>query len=399
MKRLLLLFFIGTSLWANAQTDSTGYSLNTVSKMLKGKPGLQIGGYGEVHYNQPIESNTYKLGTVDAHRLIMFLGYNFSEKTQFISEIEFEHADEIWVEQMFIQHKLNKSINLRAGVLIIPMGIINEYHEPTAFNGVERPTIDSKINPSTWREVGFGVQGNIFKTKTRYQLYVVNGLNGYDGTRGLFSGSSGLRSGRQKASKAYVHSPAFTGKIEYYGLKNLNIGVSGYFGKSNSKLFADIDKNDNQMVSKADSSTVGISMLGFDARYTLNSLILKGQAYIVSLSNTEEYNKFTGTPTTPNDLGNKMLGYYVELGYDVFKSSSKNRMRLIPFVRYEQYDTHFSTDNSITKNDSYNNTVITTGISYFLTKGVVLKSDVQFLKSSNADKYSKIINAGFGFNF
>ncbi|MDI3526956.1 MAG: hypothetical protein PWR03_1139 [Tenuifilum sp.] len=399
MKRLLLLFFIGTSLWANAQTDSTGYSLNTVSKMLKGKPGLQIGGYGEVHYNQPIESNTYKLGTVDAHRLIMFLGYNFSEKTQFISEIEFEHADEIWVEQMFIQHKLNKSINLRAGVLIIPMGIINEYHEPTAFNGVERPTIDSKINPSTWREVGFGVQGNIFKAKTRYQLYVVNGLNGYDDTGGLFSGSSGLRSGRQKASKAYVHSPAFTGKIEYYGLKNLNIGVSGYFGKSNSKLFADIDKNDNQMVNKADSSTVGISMLGFDARYTLNSLILKGQAYIVSLSNTEEYNKFTGTPTTPNDLGNKMLGYYVELGYDVFKSSSKNRMRLIPFVRYEQYDTHFSTDNSITKNDSYNNTIITTGISYFLTNGVVLKSDVQFMKSSNADKYSKIINAGFGFNF
>lgn len=209
---------------------------NSVGTMLNDDGKLGIGGYGEVHYNQPLSSDKKETGTVDLHRMVMFLGYNFTKNTQFISEIEFEYAKELWVEQAFLQHKISKFINLRAGLLLVPMGIINEYHEPVTFNGVERPIIDNKISLSTWREIGAGFSGNVLPVSMKYQLYVMNGLSGYD-NKGLFTGASGLREGRQKGSKAYIHSPSFSGKIEYYGLRSLNIGISGYIGKSQSKFF------------------------------------------------------------------------------------------------------------------------------------------------------------------
>lgn len=114
---------------------------NSAEKLLETQGKLVIGGYGEVHYNQPFNSDVRSNGILDVHRMVMLLGYNFTEKTQFISEIEFEHVSEVYIEQAFLQHKLNSFINLRAGLILIPMGIVNEYHEPTTFNGVERPQL------------------------------------------------------------------------------------------------------------------------------------------------------------------------------------------------------------------------------------------------------------------
>jgi len=151
MKRVLYVFgLLVISFGLKAQTDTIpSQQQNTAQTLMSSKPGLQIGGYGEVHYNQPLKSNTHTLGTLDAHRMVLFFGYNFSSKTQFVTEVEIEYAREVWVEQMFIQYRLNRYANFRAGVLLVPMGIINEYHEPTAFNGVERPIIDNKIAPTT----------------------------------------------------------------------------------------------------------------------------------------------------------------------------------------------------------------------------------------------------------
>jgi hypothetical protein len=339
------------------------------------------------------------LGTLDAHRLVMFLGYNFSDKTQFVSEIEFEYAKELWVEQMFLQHKLNKYINFRAGILLIPMGIINEYHEPTTFNGVERPVIDNKISPSTWREIGLGFTGNVLQTKTKYQLYLVNGFNGYDGGAALFSGSKTLREGRQKGSKAYISKPAFTGKIEFYGIRNLNVGISGYFGKSDSKLYNKLNKQNTLLTQKADSSVVGIAMLGADARFSIKGIKLTGQFYFTSISNTKEYNTFSSKNGVANDLGSAMIGSYAEIGYNVFRSFRNIKSELMPFVRYEVYDTHHEFENPVQKNKAYYNTVITTGLTYSLTKGAVLKADIQFLKSKVDTGFSKVFNAGFGIMF
>ena len=379
--------------------DSTGILyLNSAELMLKNNGKLNLGGYGEVHYNQPISKNQKDLGTLDVHRIVMFLGYNFSKNTQFVSEIEFENAKELWVEQAFLQHRINKFINLRAGLLLVPMGIINEYHEPTTFNGVGRPVIDNRLSLSTWREVGFGLAGILLPFALKYQIYTVGGLNGYD-TKAIFNGSSGLREGRQKGSKAYVSSPAATGKIEFYGIKTLNIGLSGYFGKSQSKLYDKLSDSNTSLKVKADSSVVGIAMAGADARFQLKGLAIRGQVYYTSISNTEQYNIFTRTGTTNNDLGKSMLGYYVEAGYDIFNLFSIIDQELVPFIRYEFYNTHQSVDNSTNENLNYKNTLITTGITFRLNKRAVVKTDIQFISSALTYEYGKTFNAGIGVMF
>lgn len=402
MKRIttLLLILISASLITQAQeTDSTGSKyLNSAELMLANNSRLNIGGYGEVHFNQPFTQGQKNLGTLDVHRLVMFLGYNFSPKTQFVSEIEFEYAKELWVEQAFLQHRLNSYINFRAGLMLVPMGIINEYHEPTTFNGVERPIIDNRISLSTWREVGLGFSGNILPLTMKYQLYAVGGLNGYD-TKGVFTGSAGLREGRQKGSKAYASSPALTGKVEFYGVSNLNIGLSGYFGKSQSKLYSKLPKDDSALQARADSSVVGITMIGADARYQHGGLELRGQVYYTSFSNTEQYNAFTGTGTANNDLGSSMLGYYAEAGYNVFRPFSGIEQELIPFIRYEYYDMHNSVDAETAKNLNYRSTIITTGLTLSLNRKAVLKTDLQFTKAGSSDEYTRVFNAGIGVMF
>lgn len=391
---LSILMIGGFTAFAQNSDSISNYYENSVETLLNDKPGLKIGGYGEVHYNQPINGNKFDSGTLEAHRLVMFLGYNFSKKTQFVSEIEFEYANEIWVEQMFLQHQLNKFANLRAGILLVPMGIINEYHEPTTFNGVERPVIDNRIAPSTWREIGVGLQGNVLQAKTKYQVYLMNGFNGHDGSKAMFSGSKALRDGRQKGSKAYVQKPALTGKLEFYGIKNMNIGLSGYFGESNSRLYSNLQKDNVALVQKADSSVVGISMIGIDTRYSVSGVRLTGQFYYTALSNSGQYNALT-----KSDLGSSMIGYYVEVGYNVFKPFANLRAELMPFVRYEAYNTHQTVKEPVVKNKNYNNVIITSGLTYTLTRGAVLKADIQFLKSEADHTYKKIFNAGLGVMF
>ncbi len=340
-------------------------------------------------------NNEFNEATLDVHRLVMFLGYNFNKKTQFVSEIEFEYAKDLWVEQAFLQHSLHKYIQFRAGLLLIPMGIINEYHEPTTFNGVERPIIDNKIAPSTWREIGAGFAGTLPMIQLKYQAYLVNGISGYN-NGAIFSGSKTLRDGRQKGSKGYMYQPNFSGKLEYYGIKGLNIGLSGYYGPSQSTLYKNVSKDSLHLIARADSSVINIGMVGIDARYQFEGISLRGQLYHTSLSNTTQYNAFTGKAGKPNDLGKTMIGYYVEAAYNVFQSFDYIQYQLHPFIRYQFYDTHYK---ATVKNDAYNNTIFTTGLTFHLTKGAVIKTDIDFFKAKNADQYSKIFNAGIGIMF
>ncbi len=395
---LLIVLIFGMQVLTKAQNIDSITDGNVAQNLISGGSGLGIGGYGEVHYNQPLTKGVKDAGTLDVHRMVVFVGYNFSSKTQFVSEIEFEYAKELWVEQAYLQHELHKYVNFKAGLMLVPMGRINEYHEPTTFNGVERPIIDNKLSISTWREVGFGFTGNITPAFLRYQLYVVNGLSGYE-SKAIFNGNSALRDGRLKGSKAYMITPAFTSKVEFYGVSNLTVGFSGYFGKSQSKLHAGLPADSSGLEARADSSVVGISMLGLDAGYSIKGLKLSTQFYYTSLSNTLEYNQFTRTGTKLNDLGNAMMGYYVEAGYNVFQTVESVAYELIPFVRYENYNTHYQVESNVIKNDKYNVTQITTGLTLKLTKGAVLKTDFQFTKSAADAEYTKGFNAGIGVMF
>lgn len=399
-KKILLFAFALAIVLASAQStdNAPNQFTNIADNLLLKDSKLVVGGYGEVHYNQPLDGSTYNNGKLDVHRIVMLFGYNFNEKTQFVTELEFEHVVEVYVEQAFLQYKLNNYLNFRGGLMLVPMGIINEYHEPTTFNGVERPLIDTYISPSTWREIGFGITGNVLPASLKYQAYVMNGFNGYDGSAKL-GGKNGLRKGRQKGAEAYASSPNFTGKIEYYGIRGLNIGLSGYFGNTQSTLYDGVDKEDDASISMADSSVVGVSMLGLDTRYNLKGLQLRGQFYYSSLSNSGQYNTFTANVDGPlNDLGSSMIGYYAEVGYNVLRSI-KTEKQLVPFLRYEFLNTHNSVENSITKNLNYEKRIITTGLSFALTNGAVAKADMQFIKSGNDDKYAKTLNLGVGVMF
>ncbi len=384
------------SLFAQEKAENEYY--NAASNILKSDSKLVVGGYGEVHYNQDLDSDKLQNGKLDVHRVVLLFGYNFNDRVSFVSEVEFEHVKEVYIEQAFLQYKLNNFLNLRAGLMLVPMGIINEYHEPTTFNGVERPLIDKYISPTTWREIGVGLSGNYIPASLKYQAYVVNGFNGYnDG--GKLNGKNGLRKGRQKGAESFMSSPNFTGKVEYYGIRGLNLGLSGYFGQSQSNMYDGLDRDDDVAIAMADSSVVNIAMIGADVRYNYKALYLRGQYYLANLSNTEEYNVFTGSVAEPNDLANSLTGYYAEIGYNVLRHCPATDTELIPFVRYEYLNTHNSVDDNITVNEGYEKNIITTGLTWKMTPGSVMKMDMQFIKPGNSDDYVKALNLGFGVMF
>ncbi|TLX77645.1 hypothetical protein E9993_03100 [Labilibacter sediminis] len=411
MKKGIFLFIVlmqAVGIFAQDQNttnqDENRY-FNSAERLLATDGKLTIGGYGEVHYNQPLSSDVRNNGTLDVHRVVMLFGYQFNERTQFITELEYEHVSEVYVEQAFLQYKLNNAVNLRAGLILTPMGIINEYHEPNTFNGVERPHIDKYIAPTTWREIGVGFTGTYIPAKIRYQAYVMNGFDGYDkddkdGNYAKFSGKNGLRKGRQKGAESYISSPNFAAKVEYFGIRGLNLGLSGYVGKSQSTLYDGISKDDAAEEAIADSSTVSIAMVGADARYSRNGLQLRGQFYFNSLGNTKQYNEFTKEEDGElNDLGKSMIGYYVEAGYNVFNANSQIKSELIPFVRYEGYDTQHSLESGIERNKAYAAKVITTGLTWKVTPKAAFKTDLQFVKTEADDKAQTRFNAGFGIMF
>lgn len=391
---LLFIFIATTSLQAQkSETTKVKYQ-NSADRLISLDSKLVIGGYGEVHYNQPINANTLYNGKLDVHRMVLLLGYNFNSKTQFISELEFEHVSEVYVEQAFLQHKLNNFINFRAGLMLVPMGLVNEYHEPTAFNGVERPLVDNKLSPTTWREIGLGFTGNILPLSLKYQAYLMNGFKSYSSSTAFLNGKNGFRDGRQKGAESFISSPTFSTKVEYFGIGGLNVGLSGYFGNTQSSLYNGIDKNNNTAIAKADSSVVHLSMFGTDARYTTGGLQLRGQLYYSIIGNTKEYNQFT-----KKDIGSSMLGYYVEAGYNVLRFVKSTSSELIPFVRYENANTHLTTEGTLAKNKANDVNVITTGLTYKINNGVVLKTDVQFQKSALGTDNSTTFNAGVGVTF
>ena len=203
MKKIFFLTIILVSNFTFSQTalDSTqtNKQKNSSQKMMSDfDRKLTVGGYGEVTYNQPETEN----GELDVQRLVLMFGYKFNDKVQFFTEIEYEHVEEVFVEQAFVNYSIADNISVRGGLMLVPMGIVNEYHEPTTFNGVERPAVDNKIVPTTWREIGVGVNGRFPDANLNYQAYIFNGFRSAesdgDDIIGKLKGSSGLRGDGKK---------------------------------------------------------------------------------------------------------------------------------------------------------------------------------------------------------
>jgi len=361
---------------------------NTAGRMMQDEDRLTVGGYAQIDYNQPLINGSFSNGNLDVHRMVLMFGYKFNKKTQFISEVEFEHVKEVFVEQAFLQYEITPWLKFRGGLMLIPMGIINEFHEPSTFNGVERPNLDKYIVPTTWREIGAGFAGVFPSAGLSYQVYLVNGFNGYDGDPNL-SGSNGFRKGRQKGAESFMSSPNLTFKVNYFGFSGLQLGLSAYTGNTQSTLYHGVDKADQVSLATADSSVVGLSMLGLDARYQIGGLQLKAQGNIGRVSNSSTYNEFTGS-----DLGKSLGGWYGEVSYDLFHGIERFESALIPFIRYEQYHTHASVDAGTTLNPSYNRSDLTVGLGWRITTGAMLKADYQVFRNEGSDDSMQQFNAG-----
>ncbi len=387
MKHIILLFslFFVAIGFAQTQTDSIQLDpqkqINAAQRLLSGNyaSAVTVGAYGEMLYNQPEAQN----GELDVQRLVLLFGYRFDDRTQFVTEVEFEHVEEVFIEQAFVNYNVAPNLNIRGGLMLVPMGIINEFHEPTTFNGTERPAMDNAIVPTTWRELGVGVTGRFNSISLGYQAYLFNGFksteaDGEGGVAGKLRGSSGLRGGRQKGIQSTIDSPNLSTKLDYYGIPGLRLGFSTYFGRTQAE----------DDVEQFDGADIGIAMLGFDARYAYQKFTARGQFIHASLSDTDDYNNLTGS-----NLGSALQGWYLEGAYNVLPAG--NRQKLFAFARYESYNTHADTDGLLTANEAYDRTDVTTGLTYHIAPGVVVKGDYQF-RSNAADDADVADRLNFG---
>ena len=349
---------------------------------------LSIGGYGEAIY-QNFEGD--KTAESDFLRAILYTGYKFSDQWLLNTEIEFEHATtggegEVSVEFAYLDYLHTPALNFRAGLLLVPMGLVNQQHEPTLFNGVRRPDVESRIIPSTWRENGAGVHGEA--GPLRYEAYVVNGFDAQDFT------ASGLRDGRQKGSKAKSEDLGGVVRIDVAPTDGLMVGGSFYQGDSGQDLDA----------------AVGTTIFEGHAAATFGGLSLRGLATVAELDDVAELNrskasnKLAEGDAMPADsaidsVGERMTGWYVEAAFDLLSlTAAGGSQSLSPFVRYEEYNTQDEIPAGFKRSGSTEVNVVTVGVNYQPLEEIIFKADYQFYENES-DSARDQFNLGLGYVF
>lgn len=354
-----------------------------------------LGGYGELHYNDVTynANGEEAAGQLDFHRFILFAGYNFNDWISFRSELELEHTlievedngeaegGEVALEQAYVDLRLKRQFGVRAGIMLVPVGIINPTHEPPTFNGVERPNVEKYLIPSTWRESGIGVYGNT-SSGLSYEAYVMAGLAPND-----ISGSSGIRGARQSAFESSTANLAFTGRLDYNVNLNLKVGAS-YFVSS---LSHEVEDGSAEKIESLDGAL--FNLVEGHLIYTVGRLEARGLLVYSSISEAEALNNAFG-----NTAGEAQLGGYGELAYDVLPTFAPGtEQQLFAFGRYESYDTQYRTA-VIPDNEEFNRNEYTFGLTYKPDPRVAFKADYQFLQSAG-DKDIQQFNLGIGYNF
>ncbi|MEP6687880.1 MAG: hypothetical protein ABJC36_05990 [Gemmatimonadales bacterium] len=281
-----------------------------------------IGGYGEVHYSNLSGSDTP--GIVNVARFVLFLSHQFNDRIALRSELEVEDtkveagkddAGEVSVEQVYLDYLLSPAATVRAGLLLAPIGIINETHEPTTFNGVDRPAFEHDIIPATWRDIGLGLVGQIpGSAGLSYRVYLLNGLVASE-----FTADEGIRSGRQEGQLASFANPSLTGRLEY-GRPGLKVGASFWYGGSaNQDPALGTGTFDN-----------AVALIAVDARYDVGPFMFRGVVANVSIADAGAINTAFGS-----GVGSRIAGGYLEGAYNVLSQvAPSSAQRLNAFVRH-----------------------------------------------------------------
>jgi opacity protein-like surface antigen len=380
------------------------------SKIYGIERGLSLGGYGEIFYSNLISDKGTGKDRADALRTVLYVGYKFNENIVFNSEYEFEHATSgstassgngsVSVEFATLDYLWKDWANFRAGLLLVPMGWINEIHESPYYLGTHRPEVERQIIPSTWRELGGGIFGTLFEDVS-YSAYVINSLNG------IAFNSGGLRGGRQKGNRALAEDTAFVSRIDWSPMPEVLVGGSVYYGKSGQNQEFEVSPGaalPDFMVEIPDTPTTIWEVHG---QYANKGFFLRGLFTMAHLNDAGDLSRALG-PVDEGGIGNlksgegiggQMLGVYGEVAYDILPLFiGETEMSLEPFFRAEYYDTQRKMPSGYSADLNKRRTILTAGIQYKPITNVVVKLDYRNRRASEGD-LSDELNMGVGFAF
>ncbi|QOY53683.1 porin [Candidatus Sulfurimonas marisnigri] len=337
------------------------------SKVYYSKSPLSIGGYGEMYYAHTSNEGATNSDVIDVYRFIPYIGYKFSDNIILNVELEFEHGGGgdnasgdgyVIVEFMYLDFLFNENINARVGNMLMPMGLINERHEPTLFTTVQRPNTSKRLIPSTWHENGVMAYGNI----TDSLSYKVGAFSALDLTSGAGEGDDWMRKSRIGSYRNQNRlGLAGVARIDYTGINGLLIGASTYMDSD-------------------------LTMIDTHVDYNLDALRIYGVLTQTSRS------------STPIGEPKKAKGGFLNVGYDLLSfTTSKNKMPV--FIQYESVDAQDEVVLPATSSDSTETMNTTTvGINYFPHEQVVLKADYA-MQTQNGSSDKDVFSLSMGFIF
>jgi hypothetical protein len=333
------------------------------SKVYSVDSGLSIGGYGEFLFSQ-LSGDT---DVFDAQRFVLYFGYRFDEKWLINTEVELEHGTtddssgttdsegSVSLELGSIEYLHNPALNFRAGLLLVPMGLVNEMHEPTSFLSANRPWTEQRIIPSTWRALGAGIFGEA--AGFAYRAYGITSLDGDD------FDSRGLRGGRQKGNRVAADDFAGVGRLDWVEFPSLTLGGSVYFGPTGQDGFKGADP-----IPRMDTF-----IWELHSEYQAGPFSLRALYSSASLADTGEFNTNTG-----ENLAKRLQGYYVEGGYELFSGFDWDTdMSMTPYIRYEHLDTQYEMPAGFAKERDQDNDIWTFGLNFKPIDQIVFKADYE----------------------
>ncbi len=352
---------------AGVSADATAYGLGpAASKVYRANPGVSLGGYGEMIYDRFAKnrSDGSALGLVDRlnlTRVVFYFGYKWDERWIFNSEVEYENAStegsgEVSVEFAYLDRLISKEFNFRIGNLLIPIGWINELHEPVVFLGASRPVTELTLIPTTWDENGLGIFGTV--GSFNYKAYLVAGLNA-----SAFN-ATGLDEAKQGGSNTNADAWALATRWDYTSIPNVSLGISAYVGGSSR----------NPDTERQDSGTDSIFTQIYDihAQYRNAGLWLRALLVANFIKDAGELN---AQRLANPDLfvASQMRGGYLEAGYDL--KQGLGPYRLMPFARFEVVQTQAKMPTGYAALTDTDQKILTAGIQYLPMDQVVFKGN------------------------
>ena len=380
---------LGRDVVVQADTSVLGFG-PAASKVYKTPQGVSIGGYGEVLYenlagNRQDDTPSGASDRLDALRAIVYVGYKFSDRILFNSELEFEHGStedggSVSIEFAYLDYRLSPRFGVRAGLLLPPMGFINEIHEPPTFLGARRPETERVVIPSTWREAGIGVFGAT--GPVNYRAYLVNG---FDATG---FGAGGLRGGRQNGAESVAENFGAVGRVDYTGVLGLTVGTAAYVGNSGQGAVLPSDP----------TVDVGARTFIWDAHaeYKARGFDLRGVLAVATVDGAAELNELNGLAGAES-VGERLLGWYLQGGYDVLRGSGSGH-QLVPYLRYEQLNTQDEVPDGFAADPQNDRRLATVGAMWKPLPNISVKADYQIL-SNEAETGVNQLNVNLGYLF